>query len=90
MILFGVAGYLMKKFQYEGAPLVLAYVLGPMLESALRQSLTMADGSFTVFFTRPISAIGMVAVILLLISPILLPSIGKKRKTLQTADLSDS
>jgi putative tricarboxylic transport membrane protein len=78
MIAFGVVGYLMKKFQYEGAPLVLAYVLGPMLENALRQSLIMSNGSFGIFFTRPISAIGMVVAIFLVISPIL-PWVGKKR-----------
>ena len=78
MIAFGVVGYLMKKFQYEGAPLVLAYVLGPMLENALRQSLIMSNGSFGIFFTRPISAIGMVVAIFLVISPIM-PWVGKKR-----------
>ncbi len=78
MIVFGIVGYLMRKFQYEAAPLVLAYVLGPMLEMALRQSLTMSDGQFLIFLTRPISAIGIVVAILLVLSP-LLPWIGKKR-----------
>ena len=81
MIGFGVVGYLMKKFQYEGAPLVLAYVLGPMLEMALRQSLTMSDGQFSIFFTRPISAVGIGVAILLVLSP-LLPGIGKKRSAI--------
>ena len=81
MIGFGVLGYFMKKFDYEGAPLVLAYVLGPMLEMSLRQSLTISDGSFTVFFTRPIAAVGIVAAILLVVSP-LLPWIGKRRPAL--------
>jgi putative tricarboxylic transport membrane protein len=89
MIFFGIVGYLMRKFEYEGAPLVLAYVLGPMLEDALRQSLVIADGNLSVFFTRPISAIGMGVVICLLISPILLPSIDKKMKTLKESGLSD-
>jgi putative tricarboxylic transport membrane protein len=77
MIGFGVVGYLMKKFDYEGAPLVLAYVLGPMLEMALRQSLTMSNGSFLIFVTRPISAVGIIASIVLVVSP-LLPWIGKR------------
>ena len=81
MIGFGVVGYLMKKLQYEGAPLVLAYVLGPMLEMALRQSLTMSDGQFSIFFTRPISAVGIGVAILLVLSP-LLPGIGKKRSAI--------
>ena len=45
MLFFGVVGYLMKKFNYEAAPLVLALVLGPMMENALRQSLIMSNGS---------------------------------------------
>ena len=78
MIVFGIIGYLMKKFEYEGAPLVLAYVLGPLLEMSLRQSLTMSDGNFSIFFTRPISAVGIAVALLLVISP-LLPWVGKKR-----------
>jgi putative tricarboxylic transport membrane protein len=78
MIIFGVLGYLMNKFEYDGAPLVLAYVLGPMMEMALRQSLTISNGSFTIFFTRPICAVGIGAAILFIVSP-LLPWIGKKR-----------
>ncbi len=78
MIVFGIVGYVMKKFDYEGAPLVLAYVLGPMLEISLRQSLTMSNGSFLIFVTRPISAIGIIASILLVVSSFL-PWIGKKR-----------
>ncbi len=78
MIVFGVVGYLMRKFGYEGAPLVLAYVLGPMLEMALRQSLTMSNGSFSIFISRPISAIGILAALLLVVSP-LLPWVGKRR-----------
>ncbi len=56
---FGFLGYLMKKFEYEGAPLVLALVLSPMIEDAFRQSLLMADGSFFIFFQRPVSLILM-------------------------------
>ena len=55
MILCGVVGYLMKKLKYEAAPLILAFVLCPMLENALRQSLIMSRGSFSIFFTRSIS-----------------------------------
>lgn len=53
---FGVVGYLMRKLKYEGAPLVMAFVLGPLLELNLRRSLIVSEGSFTIFFTRPISA----------------------------------
>ncbi len=67
MILFGILGYFMKKFKYEGAPLILAFVLGPMFEKNLHQSLIIADGSFMIFFTRPISAIAILICFFLLI-----------------------
>jgi putative tricarboxylic transport membrane protein len=44
-----------KKFEYEGAPLILAFVLGSMFEVNLRRSLLMSQGSFSIFFTRPIA-----------------------------------
>jgi putative tricarboxylic transport membrane protein len=57
MILFGMVGYLMQKFGFEPAPLALAYVLSPLLEVALRQSLSISGGSFIIFFSRPISLV---------------------------------
>lgn len=72
MVIFGVAGYLMKKFGYEAAPLILALVLGPMLEENLRQSLIISGGSFAIFFTRPIAATLIVVSIVLLLLPMLL------------------
>jgi putative tricarboxylic transport membrane protein len=67
MIIFGVAGYLFRKFGYEGAPLILAFVLGPLFEVNFRRSLIMSDGSFAIFFTRPIAlgAIGLAAALVL-------------------------
>ena len=56
MVFFGLVGYLMRKFEYDAAPLILAYVLGPMLERSLRQSLIYSDGSPAIFFTSPVSA----------------------------------
>ena len=71
MNIFGVVGYLMKKLKYEGAPLVLAYILGPLFENSMRQSLMMSKGSFSIFFTRPI-ALGFLAVAaIMLVSPII-------------------
>jgi putative tricarboxylic transport membrane protein len=57
MGLFGIFGYLMKKYAYDAAPLVLALVLGPMLEDSLRRSLLLSEGSLLIFFQRPISGI---------------------------------
>jgi len=68
MIIFGVAGYLFRKFAYEGAPLVLAFVLGPLLDLNLRQALLISDGKFIDFFTRPISAVTLGLAIFLLLS----------------------
>jgi len=77
MLLFGVIGYLMRKFDYEPAPLVLAYVLTPLLENALRQSLILSGGTFGIFISRPISAGCLIAALLLLFSS-LLPFFRKK------------
>jgi putative tricarboxylic transport membrane protein len=78
MVLFGALGYLMRKFGFECAPLILAFVLGPMLEQALRQSLLMSEGSFTIFITRPISGITLGVAFLLLLSNVL-PYMKKRR-----------
>ena len=71
MFAFGVMGYLMRKFGYQAAPLVLALVLGPMLEEAFRQSLITSRGSFAIFFTRPISVGFLIVAFILLIIPII-------------------
>jgi putative tricarboxylic transport membrane protein len=68
MIIFGIIGYILRKFDYEMAPLILAYVLGPMLEKHFRTALTMSDGSLSVFLTRPISGVTLMISFLLLIS----------------------
>lgn len=71
MLAFGIIGYLMKKVSLEASPVVLAFVLGPMLEQALRQSLIRSKGSFSIFFARPISAAFIIIAIGLAIIPIL-------------------
>jgi putative tricarboxylic transport membrane protein len=81
MLIFGVVGYLMRKYRYEAAPLVLAFVLGPMFEKALRQSLLISDGSFLIFFTRPIAAVGMIVTLLLLFGAIF-PVVRRKKNVL--------
>jgi len=68
MFIFGIVGYLMKRFDFEAAPLVLALILGPLLEDNLRQSLLISKGSFIFFFTRPISASFIIVSILILAS----------------------
>jgi putative tricarboxylic transport membrane protein len=72
MILSGMIGYLMKKYKYEAAPLVLALVLGPMLEENLRQSLIISNGNMNIFFSRPISAVFVTISLVILIFPLIL------------------
>jgi putative tricarboxylic transport membrane protein len=87
MIAFGVVGYLMKKFDYEGAPLVLAFVLGPLFEVNLRKSLILSHGDFSIFVTRPISACCLLIAVLLLLSP-LIPALNKKREAIAKEETS--
>jgi putative tricarboxylic transport membrane protein len=68
MVVFGVAGYCLRRLGYEEAPMVLAFVLGPLLERSFRQSLIMSDGSFMIFLQKPLSAISLVVSALLIIS----------------------
>jgi TctA family transporter len=55
MLAFGVFGYLMKKLKFDAPPLVLAFVLGPLIEYYFKSALMYSRGSFAVFVTRPIS-----------------------------------
>ena len=71
MILFGVIGYFLRKLEFEPAPLILALVLGPMLELNFRQSLAMGDGRLFFFFERPISATILAMALLLLAMPLI-------------------
>jgi putative tricarboxylic transport membrane protein len=72
MTVFGFFGYLMRKFEYEGAPFVFAMVLSPIMETSLRKSLLMSEGSFAIFFTRPISLTLMMVGAILLCLPFFL------------------
>ena len=71
MLGFGVLGYIMKKLRYPIVPLVLGLVLGRLAENSLRQALTITGGSFSIFFTRPISALFIIAAILAYLTPVI-------------------
>jgi putative tricarboxylic transport membrane protein len=81
MLIFGIIGYLMRKFRYDAPPLVLALVLGGELESSLRQSLMLSRGDFSIFVTRPITLGFLIVAVLLLIVPII-----TQRKKLSTLE----
>lgn len=70
MIIAGIFGYLLRRYRYELAPLILAYVLEPIMEPAFRRSLIISKGSFAIFFTHPISAIFMAVTFFMLILPL--------------------
>ena len=79
VILFGILGYLMKKLGFEPGPLVLAFVLGEIMETAFRQSMRIFDGSVVEFVTRPISA----TLLALLLVVILIPFVSKAIRRLK-------
>jgi len=57
MLIMGVVGYVLRKFEFDPAPLVLGLVIAPTFELSLRQSLIMSSGNWTIFFSRPIAAV---------------------------------
>jgi putative tricarboxylic transport membrane protein len=69
VIVFGAVGYLMKKFGFDPGPLVLAFVLGSLLEDSLRRSLLIFDGDPAGFFTRPISGVLLAVFVLVALLP---------------------
>jgi putative tricarboxylic transport membrane protein len=68
MVFFGLAGYILRKFNYDLAPLILAFILGPMLETSFRQSLIISGGELSIFIEKPVSAVSLIISALLLIS----------------------
>ena len=81
MLGFGVVGYLMRKLDYPMAPAVLAIVLGPLAEPALRQSLIGSHGDMLIFFQRPISGSIMVVAIILFVLPLIKAIRGRATQT---------
>ncbi len=81
MLAFGVMGFLMRRYNFEAAPVVLGLVLGRMLENSLRQSLVILEGNLWSFWSRPLSAILMIlAILVLVVLPIIRFSISAKPK----------
>jgi putative tricarboxylic transport membrane protein len=82
---FGFVGYVLVKLRCEPAPLLLGFVLGPLLEENLRRAMILSRGDFSTFVTRPISAtlLALAAIVLVIV---LLPSIRKKREEVFVED----
>ena len=85
MAIFGILGVIFVKLECEPAPLILGYVLGPMMEENLRRALLIAQGDPTVLITRPISAGFLIAAVILLVI-VLAPAIRKKREEVFVED----
>ena len=80
---FGLLGYVMSKLRFEPAPLLLGFVLGPLLEENLRRAMILSRGDPTTFLTRPISA-GLLVVSLIVMVLVFLPQIRKRREEVFT------
>jgi TctA family transporter len=76
---FGLIGYFFYKLRCEPAPLILGFILGPMMEENLRRAMLLSRGDATVFFTRPLS-LGLLVAAAVLILIVALPNIKKKRE----------
>ncbi|SDO68675.1 TctA family transporter [Ralstonia sp. 25mfcol4.1] len=76
---FGIIGYLFIKLRCEPAPLLLGFVLGPMMEENFRRSLLLSRGDFSVFVTRPLS-LGLLIAAAVLVAIVAMPSIKAKRE----------
>ncbi len=79
MLVMGVFGYLARKLKFDLGPLLLAFVLGPIMERSLRQALLMSHGSFGIFFTRPISGV-LVGVAILFVAGNLAAALRVRKK----------
>jgi TctA family transporter len=79
MALFGLIGYVLVKLDCEPAPLLLGFVLGPMLEEYLRRAMVLSRGDATVFFTRPLS-LALLLVAAGVLALVLLPAVRAKRE----------
>jgi len=78
MVLFGGMGYVLKKLDCEPAPMLLGYILGPMMEEFLRRALLISKGDPMVFVTRPISAT-LLALAAVLLTIVVMPALQQRR-----------
>ena len=65
---FGIIGYIMSKIKMPSSPIVLAVILGPMLETNLRKAVLMYEGSYSFLYTRPITVVFLILTVLSMIS----------------------
>ncbi len=86
MLFFGVVGLVFRRLDVPLAPLVLTLILGPLIESALRQSLQISRGEFSIFFTRPISLVLLLLAAVIVLTSVLGPRFKPKVKAALPVD----
>jgi putative tricarboxylic transport membrane protein len=85
-LVFGILGYFLRKFQWPQAPLLLAYILGPLVENNLLQSLSMSGGSPLIFVQRGLSLALIVSAAILLVTSLVLIRYASRRVRETTAE----
>jgi putative tricarboxylic transport membrane protein len=89
VIVFGALGYVMKKAGFDPGPLVLAFVLGALLEDSLRRSLLIFGGDAAQFFTRPISGTLLVVFVLVALAPVIRTALARRNSARHRSDTEE-
>ena len=85
MLLFGVFGFIVKKFKMPVGPLILSVVLAPSLESYFRQSLMLSRGSYSIFVTRPVSLVILILIVGVFVYGVVSKQVKKKKAAAKAA-----
>lgn len=85
LVVMGVLGYVLRKLEFDLAPIILGLVLGPMMEKSLGQSLYMSEGNLTVFFQGPITAVLWVALLAVLFLPVIIWFANRRQRSAQAS-----
>lgn len=80
LLLFGIVGFLMRRFRFPAAPLILAFILGSMMEQSLRQTLTLSGGDWGIFLERPITLVLLALTALSLLWPLVKQWIATRKR----------
>jgi putative tricarboxylic transport membrane protein len=72
LLVFGIVGYVMRRFDFPVAPAIIGMILGPLAEENFRRALSITQGDYTVFVTHPISAVLLAIALLIVVAPFLM------------------
>jgi putative tricarboxylic transport membrane protein len=79
LFVFGIVGYVMRRFDFPVAPAIIGMILGPLAEENFRRALSITQGDYSVFFTHPISATLLAIALLIIVAPYLLRLLQRRR-----------